>query len=87
MVRAVKIIDFSGTDQSVLNVFKGRRRTASHHQRPAIQVLFADQILVCQGIIFICDQIDTAFKQVVDLNARDMFCLLPQSKNDIRVIA
>ena len=75
VIGAVEVIDVPGTDQAVLDRSQRLRRTASHHQRPSIQILFFHQVLFCQRIVFICDQIDPAFEQVVDFYARDLFCL------------
>ena len=84
MICAVEVADLPGDDQAVLNGFQCLRRTAAHHQRPAVKVILADEFLPCQRIVFVCDQIDPALEQVVDLDARDLLCLFLQSKNDVR---
>ena len=86
MVGAVEVMDLSGADQPVLDRPERLGGTAAHHQRPAIKVLFADQVLVRQGIIPVRDQVDPALKKVVDLDAGHLPRLLLQGKDHIRFI-
>ena len=83
MISAVIVIDVSGTDQPMLNCFQRLRRSSAYHQRPSIQILFADKVFTGKRVILVCDQIDPAFKEVVDLDTCDLFRLFLQSKDDI----
>ena len=51
MVGAVEVTDLPGADQAVLNGFQRLRRSAAHHQRPAVKVFFSDQILFSQALL------------------------------------
>ena len=84
MVGAVEVMDHSGADQSVLDRPERLGETTAHHQRPAIKILFSDQILVRQGIIPVRDQVNPALKQVVDLDAGHLPRLLLQGKDHIQ---
>ena len=80
VISAVEVIDFPGADQAMLNRFQGLRGASAYHQCPPVQVLFADQIFTGKRIIFICDQVDPAFKQVVDLDTGNLSGLFLQGE-------
>ena len=65
---------------------QGRRRAAAHHQGPAIEILLRDPVFLGKGVLPLRDQIDPAFKQVVDPDARDLPGLLLQREQQIRLV-
>ena len=86
VVRTVEIPDLPGIDQSVLDGLQGGRRTAAHHQAASVEILFMDEILPGKRIRSVRDQINAAFKQLMDGNAGDLFRLLFQCEQDIDFI-
>ena len=87
MIRTVEIPDLPGVDQSVLDRLQRGRRTAAHHQGASVEILFPDDILSGERIVFVRDQIDAAFKQLMDGDPGDLLRLLLQRKQDIDLIA
>ena len=75
VVRAVEIPDFPGIDQSVLDSFQRRRRASADHKGASVEVLFLNDILPSERICSVCNQIDSAFKQFMDGNPGNLFCL------------
>ena len=86
MIRTVEISDLSGIDKPVLDCFQCRRRTAADHQCASVEILFVNDILPGERICSVCNQIDAAFKQFMDGNPGNLFCLLLQRKQDICLI-
>ncbi len=83
MIRTVEIPDLPGIDQAVLDRFQRGGRAAPDHQGTSIEVLFANDVLFSERIGPVGDQIDAAFKQLMDGNAGDLLRLLLQGKQDI----
>ena len=83
VIRTVEIPNLSSAYQSVLDSLQRRRRTTAHHQGAPVEILFPDDVLSGERVGSVRDQIDAAFKQLMDSDPGDLLRLLPQREQDI----
>ena len=62
---------------------QGVWRAAAHHECPAVEILFMNQVFPCQRVIILCDQVNMTRIEVMYGDARDLPCLFLQGKQDI----
>ena len=86
VVRAVEIAELSRADQPVLDRPQCRRGSASDHQRPTVKVFLPHEILLCERVVPVGDQVDPALEEVIDRNPRDLLRLLPQGEQEIDLV-
>ena len=86
VIRTIEIPNLSSVYQSAVDSLQRRRRTAAYHQGTSIEILFPDDVLPGKRIAPVRNQIDAAFKQLMDGNAGDLFCLLSQREQDIDLV-
>ena len=86
MVRAVEIVDPSGSDQTVLDSPERIGRAAAHHEGPAIEVFLVDQVLLGQRIVCLRNQVNVTRIEVMHGDARDLPCLFLQGKQDVSLL-
>ena len=75
MICAVEIVDLSCPDQPVLDSLQCRRGSAAHHQGPALQIFPGDQIFSSKGIIPLCNQVNMALKEIMDMDPGNLLRL------------
>ena len=66
VIGAVEVVDLPGGDQAVLHGLQRRRRPAADHQRAPVEIFLRDTVFLSERIVPLRDQINAAFKQVMD---------------------